>query len=129
MNSEFRILNSEFRMNYAGCEAGVLLRGRRCPGTIEGFCLVLPVMAGRRGSARGRGGRMELRVWLVAGILLATPAGSPGCAAQERHEQKDDKPVARKVVKSDEEWKEILTPLQYEVTRRKGTERAFTGAY
>jgi peptide-methionine (R)-S-oxide reductase len=33
------------------------------------------------------------------------------------------------VVKTDQEWREMLTPLQYKVTRRKGTERAFTGKY
>ncbi len=37
--------------------------------------------------------------------------------------------MTSKVKKSEAEWREQLTPEQYQVTRQKGTERAFTGKF
>lgn len=36
--------------------------------------------------------------------------------------------MSDKIVKTPEEWRKQLTPLQYHVTREQGTERAFTGS-
>ena len=37
--------------------------------------------------------------------------------------------VPRRVVKSEDEWRQQLTPEQYAVCRKHGTERAFSGKY
>ena len=37
--------------------------------------------------------------------------------------------MSEKVAKSDDAWRQQLTEEQFRVTRKKGTERAFTGAY
>lgn len=40
-----------------------------------------------------------------------------------------EKKMENKIVRTEEEWKKILTPEQYRVLREKGTERAYTGEY
>src|SRR5205823_3285501 len=43
--------------------------------------------------------------------------------------KQDHSSMSTKIDKTDAEWREQLSPEQYRVTRQKGTERAFTGAY
>lgn len=37
--------------------------------------------------------------------------------------------IVEKIYKAEEEWKRLLTREQFRITRKKGTERAFTGEY
>lgn len=37
--------------------------------------------------------------------------------------------MSDKISKTDEEWREMLTPEQFAIARKKGTEPAFTGKY
>lgn len=46
-----------------------------------------------------------------------------------KHLENIDANTVKWMEKDDEYWKQVLTPLQYHVLRKHGTERAFSGAY
>ena len=51
-------------------------------------------------------------------------------ASCQNKAKQDPKATSERYLKKTEaDWKKELTPLEYEVLREKGTERAFTGAY
>lgn len=69
-------------------------------------------------------------------IVLAFLIGCRGIKEASEHHQylnrevrKGESEMIRKVIKTDKEWKEVLTPEQYRVLRKGGTERAYTGKY
>ncbi len=88
---------------------------------------------------------LNRRQLLVASVL---GAGFVGCAATPTKAAKDEKKAKTvkiavfdsrgrrtgvetvdKITKTDAEWKRQLTPIQYDVARHGGTERAFSGKY
>ncbi len=65
------------------------------------------------------------------GVSQASPNATPpnSAAADKTASPQQSPPKEDKIVRSDKEWREMLTPEQYAVLRQKGTEPAFTGKY
>jgi peptide-methionine (R)-S-oxide reductase len=103
-----------------------------------------PERGNNRGVSRHSRGMRTRRD--ILRLLAAAPAAALGLAlgvhaSSPRAKGADKQPVRKgsamqktaaaddRVVKTDEEWKKQLTAEQYHVTRKKGTERAFSGQY
>ena len=71
---------------------------------------------------------IALAAALLAGCRPAAtaPVAQPIAAPQPAPKGKD---MPDKVVKTEDEWRQLLTAEQFRIIRQKGTERAFTGAY
>jgi len=69
---------------------------------------------------------MRYSAIFILGLMIAQTA-----CTQTSHNSNSEKMDTSelKVKKTEEEWKQALTPAQFNILRMKGTERAFTGKY
>jgi peptide-methionine (R)-S-oxide reductase len=71
-----------------------------------------------------------LALWSLRPAGTAFAATTPGMVTIVQfgtNGKKTGKVVVPKVVKSDAEWQQLLSPISYQVARQAGTERAYTG--
>ncbi len=93
----------------------------------------LPAVAGRARVA----GAACLVMWSAVTVGSAAdpdaktnqPTGPPAFSSLSAPRVDDDAPPLERVIKSKAEWRKVLTRRQFNVTRMKDTEKAFSGKY
>ena len=77
----------------------------------------------------------SISILLCSFLMLSTGCSQPGKSSGSPEAKTQSIAIdlsdvsLEKVVKTEAEWKEILTVEEYRILRNKGTERAFTGKY
>jgi len=75
---------------------------------------------------------MKAKIMLYAGLsvlLITSVLSLNGTADRVQGQEEKQDQETYEIQLSEEEWKKRLTPQQYEILRKQGTERAFTGKY
>lgn len=68
----------------------------------------------------------------ILGLIITFVISSCSLSSDSENERRYSEKInysTDKVIKTDKEWKDQLNDEEYRVTRKKGTERAFTGAF
>jgi len=85
--------------------------------------------SGRRGFLMTLAGVVPVSKLLAASDKGSSPAKTVRIVEFDAAGKRTTVELVEKVVKSDDEWRKQLSPQQFEVTRKKGTEIAGTGKY